>query len=161
MKDVSILEKALEEIENDEGQVCQRCEGNGKLWADGKPHLPSYNGALINCGECGGSGQIHQDLKEIATAALAAYHSSDKGEDEGEYNPYWYWPQCDVEGCEGVSCNGGGCWRETGYWQVCPEHSKMFREGKPQPKMKQSSIDKEATRDKVTGYLPSPQNTNP
>lgn len=73
-------------------------------------------------------------------------------------DPYWYWPQCDVEGCEGVSCNGGGCWRETGYWSVCSKHSNEFREGKPQPQMKQSAIDKEATRDKVTGYLPNTNN---
>lgn len=69
-------------------------------------------------------------------------------------NPYWYWPQCDVEGCEGVSGYNGMGWRETGYWCLCSKHSQEFRDGKPQPKMKQSSIDKEQSRDKVTGYLP-------
>lgn len=73
---------------------------------------------------------------------------------ENNIDPYWYFPQCDVEGCESVSSDGGGCWRETGYWSVCPEHSRMWREGKPQPQMKQSAIDKEATRDKETGILP-------
>jgi hypothetical protein len=73
---------------------------------------------------------------------------------ERENNPYWYWPQCDVDECKGVSCNGGGCWRETGYWSVCTKHSTEFREGKPQPKMKQSAIDRESRRDKY-GYLPS------
>lgn len=72
-----------------------------------------------------------------------------------ENDPYWYWPQCDVDECDGVSCNGGGCWRETGYWSVCSEHSDAFRKGKPQPKMKQSSIEREALRDKKTGYLNS------
>lgn len=33
---------ALETIANEEGSSCQRCEGNGSLWADGKAHLPSY-----------------------------------------------------------------------------------------------------------------------
>lgn len=87
----------------------------------------------------------------------AKFKINEHKEAEKEYydNPYWYWPQCDVDGCDGVSCNGGGCWRETGYWSVCPKHSAEFREGKPQPKMRQSAINKEATRDKVTGCLPS------
>ncbi len=68
------------------------------------------------------------------------------------YDPYSYYPQCNVDGCDGVSCNGGGCWRETGYWSVCPEHSQMYRDGETQPKMKQSAIDKENSRDE-NGYL--------
>lgn len=75
-------------------------------------------------------------------------------QEEEENNPYWYWPQCDVEGCEGVSCRGGGVWEETGYWSVCSEHSQDFRDFKPQPKMKQASIDREATRDE-DGCLPN------
>ncbi len=67
-------------------------------------------------------------------------------------DPYWYWPQCDVKGCEGVSCNGGGCWRDTGYWTVCSEHSQMHRENKSQPQMKLSAIKREKARDK-DGYL--------
>ena len=65
-------------------------------------------------------------------------------ESEEEYEPYFGW--CNVEGCENEGANGGGCWRETGYWTVCSKHSQMWREGKPQPKMKQKYIDKEATR---------------
>lgn len=77
---------------------------------------------------------------------------------EAGLDPYWYWPQCDVEGCEQVSCCGGTCWRDTGYWSVCPDHSAMHRRGDPQPQMKQSSIDKEKTRDE-NGLLP-PQTEN-
>lgn len=73
---------------------------------------------------------------------------------ENDVDPYSYYPQCDVEGCESVSCRGGGVWEETGYWSVCPEHSQEYREGKPQPKMKQSAIEREASRDKKTGFLP-------
>ena len=69
-------------------------------------------------------------------------------------DPYSYWPQCDVEGCEGVTCSQGRCWRESGYWCVCSKHSQAYRDGKPQPKMKQSAIDKEASRDE-SGCLPS------
>ena len=75
-------------------------------------------------------------------------------QEEEENNPYWYWPICDVNRCDGVSCRGGGVWEETGYWSVCPKHSQDFRDGKPQPKMKQSSIDREATRDE-DGCLPN------
>lgn len=73
-------------------------------------------------------------------------------------DPYWYWPQCDVDGCEGVSCNGGGCWRETGYWSVCQSHSADFRKGLPQPKMRESAIEREASRNKKDGTLPIPVN---
>lgn len=91
--------------------------------------------------------QIEEKEKEIERlkAELKEYN-------ERENDPYWCWPRCDVEGCEGVSCNGGGCWRETGYWSVCDKHSDMWRKGGQQPKMKQSAIDREATRDPVTGY---------
>ena len=67
-------------------------------------------------------------------------------------DPYSCFPQCDVDGCERVSCNGGGCWRDTGYWSVCSKHSQDHREGKPQPKMRPSSIERENSRDK-DGYL--------
>lgn len=71
---------------------------------------------------------------------------------EREDDPYNCFPQCDVEGCLGVSANGGGCWRETGYWNTCSEHSKMCREGKPQPTMKAAALQREAGRDE-NGFL--------
>jgi len=73
-------------------------------------------------------------------------------EDENGYIPYFGW--CDVYGCDNEGCSGGMAWRTTGYWTVCYKHSADFRDGKPQPKMKQIAINKEATRDKKTGFLP-------
>ena len=70
-----------------------------------------------------------------------------------EHDPYWYWPQCDVSGCKGVSSSGGLHWRETGYWSICTKHGDMCRAGKPQPKMRKSTIDREVSRDPETGYL--------
>ncbi len=75
-----------------------------------------------------------------------------------ENDPYWYWPQCDVKGCKGVSCSGGNAWRETGYWSVCTIHADQYRKRDPQPKMKKKAIKKEATRDKKTGNLPNVKN---
>lgn len=72
---------------------------------------------------------------------------------EQEYEPYFGW--CDVDGCENEGCSGGNAWRESGYWTVCSKHADDCRAGKPQPKMKQKSIDRENSRDKTTGYLPS------
>lgn len=69
------------------------------------------------------------------------------------YEPYFGW--CDVSGCKNEGCNGGGCWRETGYWTVCSKHSASYRAGDPQPKMKRGAIKREKGRDKVTGYLPA------
>ena len=93
-----------------------------------------------------------QMLKTFEAGAQwqASQPTAVKGDDEC----YSYWPQCDVDGCEGVSCSAGGCWNDTGYWIVCPEHSKQWREGKPQPQMKQRAIKRELSRDKETGILP-------
>ncbi|HDY87314.1 MAG TPA: hypothetical protein ENH82_04260 [bacterium] len=74
------------------------------------------------------------------------FHASEIGRLRDD--PYSCWPQCDADECEGVSCNGGGCWRDTGFWSVCPKHSQEYRDGKPQPKMKESSIEREKRRGK-------------
>lgn len=57
-----------------------------------------------------------------------------------------YFGYCDIEGCDNEGASGGNCWRDTGYWTVCMKHSQEYREGKPQPKMMQSAIDREKTR---------------
>lgn len=62
---------ALKAIADDEGQVCSRCEGNGKLWADGQAHYPSEGLPTVNCGRCGGEGRIFSDLKQVAADAIA------------------------------------------------------------------------------------------
>lgn len=66
------LLEALEEIRDLETKACSRCEGNGRLYADGKAHLISENAATILCGNCGGSGRIlPEDAQDIAEAAIA------------------------------------------------------------------------------------------
>ena len=60
-------------------------------------------------------------------------------------SPYGYWPQCDVDGCKGVSCDNGSYWR-PGYWCLCPIHSQMAREGKPKPKMWDWAVRREDSR---------------
>lgn len=62
---------------------------------------------------------------------------------------------CDVEDCAGWVVAQGGMWRETGYWCLCEKHSTAYREGKPQPRMKQRAIDREARRGE-DGRLPIP-----
>jgi hypothetical protein len=61
-----------------------------------------------------------------------------------EHEPYF--GRCEVEGCYLEIANGGCCWRDTGYWNVCSKHSREFRKGKPRPPMKQSAIDREKRR---------------
>lgn len=70
-----------------------------------------------------------------------------KDERHEMYEPYFGW--CDVEGCESEGSSGGCCWKETGYWTTCDEHFKQCREGKPQPKMKQSAIEREGRKYKI------------
>ena len=68
---LAIAEEGLKKIENNEGESCSRCEGNGKLWADGQAHSPNYGGATVLCGQCGGEGKTYLESKEIATSVLA------------------------------------------------------------------------------------------
>lgn len=66
------LVEALERIRDLETDCCQRCEGNGQLYADGKAHFPSEDAPTIHCGNCGGSGRIlPEDAQEIAAEILA------------------------------------------------------------------------------------------
>ena len=67
------------------------------------------------------------------------------------FEPYFGW--CDVDGCKNEGCSGGSAWRDTGYWTVCYKHADEHRKGLEQPKMKQSSVERENKRDKKTGYL--------
>ena len=76
-----------------------------------------------------------------------------EGEDVSDepYEPYHGW--CDVDKCESEACCGGTGWRDAGYWRLCTEHSRMERNGEKQPKMKDSSVERESRRDNKTGYL--------
>lgn len=96
--------------------------------------------------------KVNQELEQkIDSFLLEAKVSGDFGEQE--YEPYFGW--CDVEGCENEGCSGGNAWRDMGYWTVCYKHADDYRKNKPMPKMKQKAIDRENSRDKITGYLPS------
>ena len=61
---------------------------------------------------------------------------------------------CDVDGCAEWVVAQGGMWREEGYWCLCRDHSRAYREGKHQPEMKQRALDREASRGE-DGCLPS------
>jgi hypothetical protein len=62
------------------------------------------------------------------------------------HRDYWYWPQCDVDGCEGVSSANGIYWR-PGYWCLCSEHHEAARAGAEMPKMKARAVKREKSRD--------------
>jgi hypothetical protein len=64
------LSEALRIIQTSPGEPCERCCGNGRLWADGQAHGPNYNGLTRSCPQCDGKGVIFPDFKEIATAVL-------------------------------------------------------------------------------------------
>lgn len=66
------LTDGLQEIADAEGSCCMRCEGNGRLWADGQAHYPSYDGPTVNCGKCGGEGKIYPDLQGMIQDLLNA-----------------------------------------------------------------------------------------
>ena len=53
---------------------CQRCEGSGKLWADGKAHFPNHDGPLAACPDCQGTGEVpaQGDRIQRALASIQA-----------------------------------------------------------------------------------------
>lgn len=67
------------------------------------------------------------------------------------HDPYFGW--CDVSGCKNEGSMSGVSWRDTGHWKTCSKHSKDYRNGKPQPKMKKKAIKRENSRDPKTGFL--------
>ena len=54
-------EDEIQEIIDSQEEICNRCEGNGRLWADGKAHLSTYKGETILCGYCGGTGKVTKE----------------------------------------------------------------------------------------------------
>lgn len=62
----------IREIIDNQTEICHRCEGEGKLWADGRAHSPNYKGETITCGYCGGSGRISKDI-DLVQSFLTAY----------------------------------------------------------------------------------------
>ncbi len=88
--------------------------------------------------------EIDNVLFDAVVQKSTSNYQCPKTDSDEEYEPYFGW--CNVEGCENEGANGGCCWRETGYWTVCCKHASEYRAGKPQPKMQQKYIDKEATR---------------
>jgi hypothetical protein len=78
-RDRSACLEALETIAEGERLCCQRCEGNGALWADGKAHYPSENMPTRPCPECGGSGKLPaEDPSEIASEVLSSLSVKDE-----------------------------------------------------------------------------------
>ncbi len=66
------LREALRQIAEAESVCCPRCEGDGRLWADGKAHYPSEQRDTILCGNCGGSGYLQpENAKDIAATTIA------------------------------------------------------------------------------------------
>ena len=65
-----VLRTALEKIATYSGETCNRCEGEGELWADGKAHFATHQGEKRSCPDCGGAGAIFLSLPGIAATAL-------------------------------------------------------------------------------------------
>lgn len=61
----------IAEIEHDAHDVCSRCEGEGRLWADGKAHHPLEYLPTKACPECGGDGRVlsGNEGRDVATEA--------------------------------------------------------------------------------------------
>jgi hypothetical protein len=89
--------------------------------------------------------EYYESNEDVANKILDLFNVSlSLTDSEEESEPYFGW--CNVEGCEREGANGGNCWRDTGYWTVCSKHAQEYREGKPQPPMKQWAIDREKRR---------------
>lgn len=88
----------------------------------------------------------------ITTGGLSALESAFEalGWDDPHYVPE-DGNTCDVAGCM-TDITSGEFWEDM-YLRLCFAHSRMKREGKKRPKIKDYAIKREANRDKVTGFL--------
>jgi hypothetical protein len=60
---------------------------------------------------------------------------------------------CEIDGCmEGIA--SGMRW-DVFYLHLCSKHSSMAFKKEPLPEIKQYAINREVTRDKITGFLPN------
>jgi hypothetical protein len=53
------IREAAKKITDNCRQTCSKCEGDGRLWADGKSHYFSENRPTVECGHCGGKGEVN------------------------------------------------------------------------------------------------------
>ena len=111
----------------------------GKIWEMG------YDAKC--CEKIGKDRTIKEDFKEFHSSGGYLDALLDAAGEQEEV------AKCDVLKCNESVCNQGSCWRNTGYWCVCREHSQMHRDGKAQPKMKKKATERENSRDE-NGYLP-------
>ena len=113
-------------------------------WVEERVSLESYTKELIRL-------QFIHRIKQLTLTDVGIALADE------EYEPYFGW--CDVDGCKNEGCSGGSAWRDTGYWTVCYKHSDEHRKGLEQPKMKQSSVERENKRDKKNRVF-KPMNAN-
>jgi hypothetical protein len=106
------------------------------------------NSKMVRCNECGLLTRKRYNLAKIKKETCFLRNPDRNVTYEVNFD------NCDVDGCENEGCSGGTVWRESGYWTACRKHSNDFYSKRPQPRMKQSAIDRENSRDKITGYLP-------
>lgn len=93
------------------------------------------------------------DIINLLAKTIQENQSKQPLPSDEEYIPYMGW--CDVDGCDNEASSGGMAWNDTGYWKVCDMHAADFyKNNRPVPKMKASSIKRENSRNKTTGYLP-------
>lgn len=66
-----LADEQIAEIEYDAHDVCRRCEGEGRLWADGLAHYYDANRPTKACPECDGDGRVlsGDEGHAVATAA--------------------------------------------------------------------------------------------
>ncbi len=100
---------------------------------------------LESCGFTCQAGPLEKNAAFVALKAMA--------ESEIDFYDHPLMGYCDVDGCEDESTSQGICWRNAGYWHCCAKHNAEYRNGSPQPKMNQTAIDREASRDE-NGILP-------
>lgn len=59
--DILLTSEECAEIVHDAQNMCSRCEGCGRLWADGMAHYYDHNRPTRTCPVCGGTGLVSGD----------------------------------------------------------------------------------------------------
>lgn len=102
MNEWELTDEQIAEIEHDAHDVCRRCEGEGRLWADGQAHYYDANRPTKACPECDGDGRVPSgdEGRAIAKSAVDKFYGwlMESCHEHGQ-DPHLMMPRVDCQVC--------------------------------------------------------------
>lgn len=111
--EILLTPEEIAEIEHDAHDICHRCEGEGRLWADGLAHYYDANRPTKACPECGGDGRVPSGNEGVDVARAQVRKVGDDMTKRGE------------AGLAALPIGEQGFWK--GYWQALIDKGQALK----------------------------------